>query len=54
VSGIFFFVGIGVLTGGVFSARNQFNIPKIWPKVDATVIKSEGTLSIFELLPPSG
>ncbi|MHB8655114.1 MAG: hypothetical protein ACYDA9_14690 [Terriglobia bacterium] len=54
MSGIFFFVGIGVLTGGVFSARKQFNIPKNWPKVDATVIKIESNSSIFELLPPSG
>jgi Protein of unknown function (DUF3592) len=43
VGGVFFVVGLGLLTGGVFSARSQYNILKNWPKVDATVTKSEVT-----------
>ncbi len=43
VGGVFFVVGLGLLTGGVFSARSQYNILKNWPKVDATVAKSAVT-----------
>jgi Protein of unknown function (DUF3592) len=43
VGGVFFVVGLGLLTGGVFSARSQYNILKNWPKVDATMAKSAVT-----------
>ena len=43
VGGIFFILGLGLLTGGFFSGRSQYNILKNWPKVDATVTKSEVT-----------
>lgn len=43
VGGVFFVVGLGLLTGGFFSGRRQYNILKNWPKVDATVTKSEVT-----------
>jgi hypothetical protein len=43
VGGVFFVVGLGLLTGGGFSARSQYNILKNWPKVDAWVTKSEVT-----------
>jgi len=43
VAVIFFLAGLGLLTGGFFSGRSQYNILKNWPKVDATVAKSEIT-----------
>ncbi len=43
VGGVFFVVGLGLLTGGGFSARSQYNILKNWPKVDARVTKSKVT-----------
>jgi len=43
VSGVFFVLGLGLLTGGFFSGRRQYNILKNWPKVDATVTRSEVT-----------
>ena len=43
VGGVFFVVGLGLLTGAFFIARREYNILKNWPKVDATVTKSEVT-----------
>jgi Protein of unknown function (DUF3592) len=43
VGGVFFVVGLGLLTGAYFSGRRQYAILKNWPKVDATVTKSEVT-----------
>lgn len=43
VAGVFFLLGLGLLTGGFFSGRSQFYILKNWPKVDATVTKNEIT-----------
>jgi hypothetical protein len=43
VGGVFFVVGLCLLAGGAWSAHNQYNILKNWPKVDATVAKSAVT-----------
>jgi hypothetical protein len=43
VGAVFFVVGLGLLTGGFFVARSEYNILKTWPQVDATVTKSEVT-----------
>lgn len=43
VGGVFFVIGLGLLTGAYFAGRRQYSILKNWPKVDATVTKCEVT-----------
>ncbi|HLY60174.1 MAG TPA: DUF3592 domain-containing protein [Terriglobia bacterium] len=43
VGGVFFVLGLGLLTGAYFVGRRQYNILKHWPKVDATVTQSSVT-----------
>ena len=43
VGGVFFVIGLGLLTGAYFAGRRQYNILKHWPRVNATVTKSEVT-----------
>lgn len=43
VGGVFFVMGLGLLAGGFFSGRNHYNILTKWPRVDATVTRSEIT-----------
>jgi len=45
VGGVFFVIGLGLLTGAYYAGQRQYNILKHWPSVEATVTRSEVTSS---------